>query len=368
MIAFLDLKKINLQYADELKLAFQRVLDSGRYILGQEVEAFECEFASFCDVKHCIGVGNGLDALMLILRAYKELGKIQDGDEVFVSANTYIASVLAISAINLVPVLIEPDISTYNIDPEEISKHITDKTRVILPVHLYGQLADMKRINSIAQKHNLLVVEDAAQAHGAIDNGKKAGSFSEAAAFSFYPGKNLGALGDAGAIVTKSDEMNECIRALRNYGSHKKYINLYKGVNSRLDEIQAAFLRVKLKNLETQNDLRKKIATQYKQNISNPHIILPKVQSEQAHVWHLFVVLVNKRNDFIKHLELNGVQPLIHYPVPPHKQQAFKEFCTMSLPVTEKIHKEITSIPIDPTLSQEMIDTVISVVNSYKPE
>jgi len=366
MIPFLDLKSINAQHEDDMLLAIKRVVNSGWYILGKEVEAFENDFAQYCGTKHCIGVASGLDALILILQAYKELGVMSDGDEVIVPANTYIASILAISKANLKPVLIEPDIKTFNIDPALIEAKITNKTKAILPVHLYGQSADMNPINTIAHKHNLRVIEDAAQAHGATYKGKKTGSLGDATGFSFYPGKNLGALGDGGAITTNDDKLTETLRALRNYGSHRKYHNIYKGTNSRLDELQAAILRVKLKYLDKENARRNEIADLYLSSIKNPDVILPKVASYGKHVWHLYVVQTKERDKFQRYLETKGVQTLIHYPVAPHKQQAYKELESMNLPITEQIHREVLSLPISQVMNNEQVCEVISAVNSYK--
>ncbi len=365
MIPFLDLKDINSSRKHDLIKAFERVLDSGWYILGEEVKSFEREFAAYCGVKHCIGVANGLDALILILRAYKELGKLKEGDEVIVPANTYIATILAVSENRLIPVLVEPDLNTYNIDPTKIEEKITAKTRAIMPVHLYGQLADMSAICAIAKKHDLLVIEDSAQAHGALSGSKRAGSFGDASGFSFYPGKNLGALGDAGAITTDNDELAECINALRNYGSHKKYENLFRGLNSRLDELQAAFLRVKLQHLDEDNAKRRKIADYYLANIKKPKIILPQVENPESHVWHLFVVRSADRANLQKHLTENSIQTIIHYPIPPHKQQAYKEWNSTSLPITEKIHSEILSLPISPVLTLQDAKIVVELINDY---
>lgn len=365
MIKFLDLYKINKQYEEELTEAFKSVLDSGWYILGEKVKNFENEFAKYCGVKHCIGVANGLDALILIIRAYKETGLFNDGDEILVPSNTYIASILAISANNLVPVLVEPDINTYDIDVRLIEANITAKTKGILPVHLYGQLCDMEGINLIAEKYNLKVIEDCAQAHGAANNGKKAGSFGDAAGFSFYPGKNLGALGDAGAITTNDDDLAQAVRALLNYGSHVKYQNLYKGINSRLDELQAAFLSVKLKWLDRDTQARRLIANRYLNEINTPKIVLPVVTEQNAHVWHLFVVKTDDRDGFQKYLAENNVQTVIHYPIPPHRQQAYQEWGHLQYPISEKIHNEILSLPISPVMSSAEVDIVIKAVNNY---
>ena len=365
MIKFLDLKKINQQHRDTLISTFERVLDSGWFILGEELKQFENEFAAYCNVKHCIGVANGLDALILIIRAYKELGIFSDGDEIIVPSNTYIASILAISGNNLNPILVEPDIDTYNIDSHLIEAKITPKTKAILPVHLYGQLCDMQAINKIADKYNLKVIEDCAQAHGGVINGVKAGNFGHAAGFSFYPGKNLGALGDAGAITTNDDQLAAALRAILNYGSHIKYHNLYKGVNSRLDELQAALLIDKLRTLDTETEVKRVIANRYLQEIRNSNIILPKVDIQSAHVWHIFAIRTKDRNKLQQYLTDNGIQTVIHYPIPPHKQEAYKEWNELSYPISEKIHAEILSIPISHVLEVKEADKIIAVLNSY---
>lgn len=370
MIQFLDLESINMQYRQELIDACTKVIDSGWYITGSALEQFEKNFSTYCKVKHTIGVANGLDALILTLRAWKELGKLQDGDEVIVPANTYIASILAISENNLTPVLVEPDIDTYNMDPNNIEKAISNRTKAILAVHLYGQLAPMPQIIDLAKKYNLLVLEDSAQAHGAMIDGKKAGSWGDASGFSFYPGKNLGALGDAGAITTNDDELAQMLTALRNYGSHKKYENLVLGVNSRLDEIQAAMLDVKLAYLDKETEHRRRIAQIYLSEIKNPNIILPfrNVNAEKfkQHVWHLFVIRSEKRASLQEFLAQNGVQTLIHYPIAPHKQQAYKEWNHLSFPITEKIHQEVLSLPISPTITLEDANKVVELCNQFK--
>ncbi|MCT9980722.1 DegT/DnrJ/EryC1/StrS family aminotransferase [Acinetobacter sp. I-MWF] len=370
MIPFLDLKNINQQYRTELIEACTRIIDSGWYIGGNELEKFEQNFAEYCGTKFAIGVANGLDALILTLRAWKELGRLKDGDEVIVPSNTYIASILAITANNLEPVLVEPDIRTYNIDISKIEEAITSRTKVILPVHLYGQLADMPAIIEIANKHNLLVLEDSAQSHGATINGKKAGNWGDASGFSFYPGKNLGALGDAGAVTTNNEELAQMLRALRNYGSHEKYKNLVPGVNSRLDEIQAAMLDVKLKFLDQEVEHRRKIASLYLEKINNPLIELPlsniNAEKYQQHVWHLFVIRTEYRDTLQKYLADHNIQTLIHYPIPPHKQQAYKEWNDLSYPISEQIHAEVISIPIGPTLSFEEAEVVIQLCNDFK--
>lgn len=370
MIQFLDLKAINQQYEQELIEACSRVIRSGWYIMGKELEQFEKEFATYCGTKFALGVADGLDALTLVLRAWKELGKLKEGDEVIVPANTYIASILAISENKLTPILVEPNLFSYNIDSTLIEKAITPKTKAILPVHLYGQLADMPKIMEIAKKHNLLVLEDSAQAHGASIGGKKAGNWGDASGFSFYPGKNLGALGDAGAITTNDEELYTILKALRNYGSHQKYHNLVKGVNSRLDEIQAAMLSVKLRYLDSETTHRRKIANLYLNGIKNPLITLPlqntNAEMYEQHVWHLFVVRVDDREKFQKYLTEKGVQTLIHYPIPPHKQQAYKEWNNMELPIAEKIHNEVISLPIGPTQTIEETQKIIEICNQFK--
>ncbi|HGK4842164.1 TPA: DegT/DnrJ/EryC1/StrS family aminotransferase [Kluyvera georgiana] len=366
MLPFLDLKLINQQYKEELMQVFEHVLDSGWYIQGKELESFEKCFAEYCGVKHAIGVANGLDALILVLRAWKEMGFLQDGDEVIVPSNTYIASILAISENRLTPVLVEPNLDTFNIEPENIKQAITERTKVILPVHLYGQLCPMPEIMKIAKQFGLLVLEDAAQAHGAMLNETKAGAWGNAAGFSFYPGKNLGALGDAGAITTNDSELAEKLRALRNYGSHKKYENLHKGMNSRLDEIQAAILNVKLKYLDIETLRRQHIASQYHNHISNKWISLPQSENSSAHVWHLFVVRCVRRNELQNWLESKNIQTLIHYPIPPHKQQAYREWNRIAYPVSEKIHSEVLSLPLSPVMTDEQIQYVIEAINAFE--
>ena len=364
-IPFLDLRVINDQYRDELIDACTRVIDSGWYFGGSELEQFEQQFASYCGTEFAIGVANGLDALILTLRAWKELGKLKEGDEVIVPSNTYIASILAISANNLTPILVEPCVDSCNIDPKKIETAITSRTKAILPVHLYGQLADMPAIMDIAKRHGLLVLEDSAQAHGASLDGKRAGNWGDASGFSFYPGKNLGALGDAGAITTSDEELAHTLRALRNYGSHEKYKNLYKGVNSRLDEIQAAMLNVKLSHLEDETAHRRKVANSYLQGINNPSITLPTHEGD-SHVWHVFVVRCERRDELQKYLADNGIQTLIHYPVPPHQQQAYKEWNELSYPISESIHAEVLSLPIGPTMTMEDVNKVIQICNEFQ--
>ncbi len=384
MIPFLDLKLINAQYRDELIVAATRVIDSGWYIQGDEVRAFEEEFAEYCGTRHCVGVANGLDALTLTLRAWKELGKLKDGDGVIVPANTYIATVLAITENRLKPVLVEPDESTFNLCPQKTAEAITPATKAIVAVHLYGQLAPMPEIMRLAKSHNLLVLEDAAQAHGAELEGKKAGNWGDAAGFSFYPGKNLGALGDAGAVTTNDEELAQTIRALGNYGSHKKYENLYQGVNSRLDEMQAALLRVKLRHLDAETNRRREIAAAYLEGIKNPHIVLPTqhsalstqhsesntpqspVPSASHHVWHLFVIRCKQRDQFQKYLAEQGIQTLIHYPIAPHMQPSY-EFLRIkkgAFPVSEKIANEVLSLPMGPHLDSDQREIIIWALNS----
>ncbi|EGR4203020.1 DegT/DnrJ/EryC1/StrS family aminotransferase [Vibrio cholerae] len=379
MIPFLDLKSINQQYQQELKQACARVIDSGWYIQGQELQQFEAEFSAYCGTKHAIGVANGLDALILVIRAWKELGKLQEGDEIIVPANTYIASILAITENRLTPVLVEPDINTYNLSPEGIKAAITPKTKAILPVHLYGLISPMAQIMRIAQEHDLLVLEDCAQAHGAEINGQRAGNWGHAAGFSFYPGKNLGALGDAGAITTNDDELADVLKALRNYGSHKKYENLYQGVNSRLDEMQAAMLRVKLAYLDSDTARRQQIAAMYCEGIKNQHIVLPidtavfatqhssfTIQDYKSHVWHLFVIRCQQREELQQHLATDSIQSLIHYPIPPHKQKAYESLLEVSLPITEQIHGRVLSLPISPTMTDNEVFFVINSINRFK--
>lgn len=365
MVPFLDLKSINQQYHNELKEACSRVVDSGWYIMGNELSQFESEFADFCGTEYAIGVANGLDALILVLRAWKEMGKLTDGDEVIVPANTYIASILAITENKLTPVLVEPDPATFNLTKDGIESAITAKTKVILPVHLYGLISPMPEIMQIAKQYNLLVLEDCAQAHGAQVGGKSAGKWGDAAGFSFYPGKNLGALGDAGAITTDDTELEQTVKAIRNYGSHKKYENLYQGINSRLDEIQAAMLRVKLRYLYSETNYRQQVAKRYREEIVNPLVTLPVVENESEHVWHLFVLRCEQRNCLQKWLTKNSIQTLIHYPKPPHKQVAYSELSDLKLPITELLHDEVISLPISPVMSHDDVSYVIKVVNEF---
>ena len=379
MIQFLDLKKINAPYETAFYEKLKLVLEKGWYILGNEVALFENNFANYCGTKYCVGVGNGFDALVLIFKGYIQLGKLQKGDEVIVPANTYIASILAILEADLIPVLVEPKLETYTLNPDLIPEKITSKTKAILAVHLYGQLAEMDAINEIARQNNLIVVEDAAQAHGAVGPLIPEGGIKElqkptkseamgACAFSFYPGKNLGALGDGGAVTTNDAELAKVIQSLRNYGSETKYRNEYVGVNSRLDELQAAFLNVKLPNLDKENNVRKAIAKRYLSEIKNDKIILPTLSSsgtKQSHVFHLFVIRTEKRNELQQYLLENGIQTMIHYPIPPHKQKAFLAWNDLSFPITEKIHSEVLSLPISPVLTVEEVRFIISILNNY---
>jgi dTDP-4-amino-4,6-dideoxygalactose transaminase len=364
MIKFLDLQKINAQYEQELKEAANRVIDSGWYLMGKELEAFEKNYAAFCGVKYALGVANGLDALRLIFKAYIELGVMQKGDEVIVPANTYIASVLAISDNDLIPVFVEPNMHTYNLDASKIEAAITKKTKAVLTVHLYGQNSIDEQMLTICKKNNLKLVEDGAQSHGAEWNGKVSGAIGDAAGHSFYPGKNLGALGDAGAVSTNDAELAKIISALRNYGSHKKYENVYQGLNSRLDEIQAAFLIVKLKYIQNDIEARREVANYYLENIKNPKIILPTVLHEEGHVWHLFVIRTENRNELQQYLNENGIQTLIHYPIPPHKQKAYAAYSDLSFPITENIHEEVLSLPLSAVMAIEEVDKVVKVINN----
>ncbi len=366
MIKFLDLKKINSSYKKDLEKKALKVISSGQYILGNEVGNFEKSFAKYCKTKFCIGVASGLDALSLVLRAWIEMGKLNKGDHVIVPSNTYIASILAITNNGLKPILVEPNIETFNISPELIKKNISKKTKAILVVHLYGRVAEMTTIKKIAKDNNLLVLEDCAQAHGAKLKNKMTGSFGDAGAFSFYPGKNLGALGDAGAIVTNDFKLKQTLSALRNYGSNIRYKNKYKGLNSRLDPIQAGFLNIKLKYLIKETISRRKNAKYFIENICNENLILPAFPKESSsHVWHLFVIRTSNRRKFIKFLEKNKIQTIIHYPIAPHKQAAFKEFHKKSFPISEKIHKEVVSIPIGPHLSIKELEKIVDTCNRY---
>jgi len=362
MIKFLDLHKINERFRNEVDARIKRVLDSGWYLQGKENEEFSKNFASYCGAKYALGVANGLDALNLIIRGYGW----GPGDEIIVPANTFIATILAISENGCTPVLVEPDIATYNIDPDKIEAAITPRTKAMFVVHLYGQAVQMEKIWAIARKYNLRIVEDAAQAHGAMYKGHRTGNLGDAAGFSFYPGKNLGALGDAGGITTNDEELFERCKAIANYGSDRKYHHIYKGVNSRLDEIQAAILDVKLAHLDEDNARRREIAARYRAEIRNPLVLLPQTYDEAAHVWHIFAVRASNRDALINHLESAGIQTNIHYPTPPHLQGAYSEWANKQYPITEKIHREVVSLPMSPVLTDDEVGAVIEVINNFR--
>lgn len=366
MIKFLDLEKVTAKYAHEINEAASRVVNSGWYLQGKENEKFEKDFADYIGTKYCVGCANGLDALIWIFRAYVEMGVMKPGDKVIVPANTYIASILAISENGLVPVLVEPDINTYQIDPEKIEEAITPKTKAILIVHLYGQCAYTEKIGELCKKYNLKLIEDNAQAHGCKFNGQRTGSIGDAAGHSFYPGKNLGALGDAGAVTTNDEELAKVIRAVANYGSTKKYVFKYIGRNSRLDEIQAAVLDVKLKHLDEDNLKRKEVAQKYIEGIINPAIVLPKVEDYEAHAFHIFPIRTKKREELQKYLNEKGIQTIIHYPIPPHKQECYKDWNERSYPLTELIAAEELSLPMSPVMSVEEVNEVIRILNEWQ--
>jgi len=367
MIKFLDLQTINLAHQQEIEERIVKTFRSGWYLLGNEVKTFEQHLAKYVGTNHAIGVANGLDALRLIFRAYIELGIMNQGDEVLVPANTYIASLLALSDNGLVPVLVEPSETTFNIDISKIEEKITPKTKAILIVHLYGRVVFSSELESIAKKYNLKIVEDNAQSIGATLNGINTGNLGDAAGFSFYPGKNLGALGDAGAVTCKDEELAKTIRAIANYGSNQKYVNIYQGLNSRLDEIQAAVLDVKLKYIDAENKVRKDIAKRYLTEIKNDLLALPNApKNEDEHVWHLFVIRTKKRKELQEFLKENGVETLIHYPIPPHKQVAYSEMNSKSFPITEQIHDEVLSLPISPVMLDEEVAKVIKTINSFE--
>ena len=365
MIEFLSLQKINAQYVEELKEAAGRVIDSGWYLLGKELENFESSYAKFCGTKYALGVANGLDALRLVFKAYIEMGQMQPGDEIIIPANTFIASILAITDNGLIPVFVEPDEATYNLDSSKIEKALTSKTKAILTVHLYGQNSIDEQMIQLCKKYGLKLIEDAAQSHGAVWKNKVTGSIGDAAGHSFYPGKNLGALGDAGAVTTNDTTLMETIAALRNYGSKRKYENIYQGLNSRLDELQAAFLNVKLKYIQKDIEARRDVANYYLENIKNPLVVMPKVNDWQGHVWHLFVIRNKNRDELQKYLSDNNIQTLIHYPIPPHKQGAYKKYNGLSFPITERIHKEVLSLPISSLIKLEELNKIISFINSF---
>lgn len=361
MIKFLDLEKINNRYREEIDSRIKDILDKGWYLQGEENENFTKNFANFCGTKFALGVANGLDALNLIIKAYG----FGNGDEIIVPANTYIATILAISENGCIPILVEPDIKTYNINPDSIEEKITSKTKAIMVVHLYGQAVQMEKIWKIAKKYNLKIIEDSAQAHGAIYQENRTGNLGDASGFSFYPGKNLGCMGDGGAVTTNDEELFNKIKAIANYGSDRKYHHIYKGVNSRLDEIQAAVLDIKLKHLDSDNNKRREISKYYRENIKNSKIILPETYDEKSHVWHIFAVRTQNRDEFQKYLTEKGIQTIIHYPTPPHKQGAYKEWNNLSFPITEEIHNTILSLPISPVMTDSEIEKVVEVVNEY---
>ena len=366
MIKFLDLQKINLSHQQEIEEKLMQVFRSGWYLMGNEVKNFEANLVNYIGSPNAIGVANGLDALRLIFKGYLELGQMKIGDEVIVPANTYIASLLAITDNRLKPVFAEPDMETYNIDISKIEALITPKTKAIMVVHLYGKVCWSEELEALGKKYNLKIIEDNAQAIGAEWKGIKTGNLGDAAGFSFYPGKNLGALGDGGAVSCKEELLAKTIRALANYGSDEKYVNKFQGLNSRLDEIQAAVLDVKLKYIDAENDQRRAIAEQYSAEITNPKIILPKLPStSKEHVWHLFVIRTDKREKLQQYLLENGIQTLIHYPIPPHKQRAYKYYNHLSFPITEKIHDEVLSLPVSPVMSEKEVEEAISKINNY---
>jgi dTDP-4-amino-4,6-dideoxygalactose transaminase len=366
MIPFIDIHAVNKRFEPSFKNQFQDFLDRGYYILGNQVTAFESSFAAYCETQYCIGVGNGLDALRLILEGYKVLGKLQEKDEVLVASNTYIATIIAIKRAGLSPILVETEKETFNFNISALKEAISPMTKAIMPVHLYGQIAPMDEIDRVAVYHNLLIIEDAAQAHGAIHkNGKRAGNLGHAAGFSFYPTKNLGALGDGGAVTTNDASLAAVIKKLRNYGSSSKYVNDILGVNSRLDEIQASFLSVKLPSLDTDNERRRDIAKAYVKGITNPKIVLPIYDGSKNHVFHLFVIQVEARSEFQDFLKQEGVGTLVHYPIAPHQQEAFKEFDTLAFPVSETLHQQVISLPMSPVMTAVQIEKVINVVNAY---
>lgn len=365
MIKFLDLQKITQKYSEEIHEAVNRVVDSGWYLQGKENEKFEADYSAYIGTKYTVGCANGLDALIWIFRAYVEMGIMKPGDEVIVPANTYIASILAISENGLKPVLVEPSIETYQIDDSKIEEVITERTKGILIVHLYGQCAYTDKIGELCKKYNLKLIEDNAQAHGCKFKGQHTGSLGDAAGHSFYPGKNLGALGDAGAVTTNDEELAKTVRSVANYGSTRKYVFKYIGRNSRLDEIQAAVLDVKLKYLDNDIAIRKQVAKYYIDHISNPEIITPIVKDWDAHVFHIFTIRCKHRDELQKYLTENGVQTIIHYPIPPHKQECYKEWNNLSFPITEQIHNEELSLPMSPVMTKEEIETVVTLLNKF---
>ncbi len=368
MIKYLPLKQINDRYDAELREAVGRVMDSGWYLKGEHTQRFEKNYATYIGTKYCVGVANGLDALTLILRAYIEKGVMQPGDEVIVPANTFIASILSISECGLTPVLVEPSINTFQIDDSQIEEVITERTKALMIVHLYGRCAYTEKIGMICKKHQLKLIEDNAQAHGCfalMDNGqwRRTGSLGDAAAHSFYPGKNLGAMGDAGAVTTNDKELAQIIEELGNYGSSKKYVFDYQGRNSRLDEIQAAMLDVKLRHLDEDNQRRQAIADYYINNVKHPEILLP---TPSKSVYHIFPILCERRDELQQYLKENGVETMIHYPIPPHKQACYKEWNDLSFPITERIHRQELSLPCHPAMKQEEADQIVSLLNRFR--
>lgn len=366
MIKFLDLQKITQKYSEEIHEAVNRVVDSGWYLQGKENEKFEADYSAYIGTKYTVGCANGLDALIWIFRAYVEMGIMKPGDEVIVPANTYIASILAISENGLKPVLVEPNIETYQIDDSKIEEAITERTKGILIVHLYGQCAYTDKIGELCKKYKLKLIEDNAQAHGCKFKGQHTGSLGDAAGHSFYPGKNLGALGDAGAVTTNDEELAKIVRSVANYGSTRKYVFKYIGRNSRLDEIQAAVLDVKLKYLDNDIAIRKQVAKYYIDHITNPEIITPIVKDWDAHVFHIFTIRCKRRDELQKYLTENGVQTIIHYPIPPHKQECYKEWNSFSFPITEQIHNEELSLPMSPVMTKKEIETVVELLNCWE--
>lgn len=360
-VPFLDLKAVNTPYRATINKELEQIFDSGRYLLGTKVRDFELAFSKYCDTRYCIGVGSGLDALYLTLRA---MG-IGRGDEVLLPANTFIATFLAVDSCGATIVPVEPNENSFNINPHAAEAAITSRTKAIIPVHLYGQPADMPVICALAHKYKLRVIEDAAQAHGAVIKGKRAGAWGDAAAFSFYPGKNLGALGDGGAITTNDPELEQKIKMLRNYGSREKYHHELRGVNSRLDEFQAAILGIKLKSLDESNNRRSAIATRYLNEIKHPGVTLSHPLPNRTHVWHLFVIRVSNREEWQTYLSEKGVETLIHYPIPPHRQPAFENYFDETYPITERLHREVLSLPISPVMSDEQVSYVVETINSY---
>ncbi len=367
-IPFLEIDKINRQYEPELSNAVLDVLNSDKIVLGANVEQFEKNFANYCGTRHCVGVGSGLDALLISVAAYKILGKFNDGDEILVPANTYFATVLAITKNNLTPVFVEPDFDDFNINGELLESYITPKTKGILLVHLYGQVVQMKKIWEIAEKYDLTIMEDGAQAHGAIYENRKVGNLGDICAFSFYPTKNLGAIGEAGAITTNNDEVVEILRSLRNYGKNKQGEVLFDGFNSRLDEIQAAILNVKLKTLDADNQKRRALANYYKKNINTKFVVLPKNYDEKSHNWHLFVIKSEKRDELQSYLQKNNIQTLVHYSVLPVKMPIFSNYLKQEYKITEQIQEQVLSLPLNIALTKNEMEYIVKQLNNFKNE